>query len=212
MLVEVGDKASIQDILRKLDGFFGNVASGETLMQSFYNDCQKEGESTVVFASMLEDTLSKAIKFGHIGNEAKDGMLRRKLGRCKRRLHHKGVLEQQSQQQAERAEITTSSTDLQKELQTMRQMEEENKVQKSPIRNSKSESKDLLSRMVGHQNERYIEVELQIPFLSLNPFYVPVLVTKGTEYNSKVPIIIGTNVIRLCKDYANPEHTDVPEE
>ncbi|XP_062566929.1 uncharacterized protein LOC134229238 [Saccostrea cucullata] len=79
MLVSVGDKASIQDILRKLDGFFGNVASGEKLMQSFYNDCQKEGESIVVYASRLEDTLSKAIKFGHIGNEARDGMLRSKF-------------------------------------------------------------------------------------------------------------------------------------
>lgn len=42
MLVSVGDKASLEDIIKKLDGFFGNVASGETLMQSFYNDRQKK--------------------------------------------------------------------------------------------------------------------------------------------------------------------------
>lgn len=42
MLVSVGDKASLKDIMKKLDGFFGNVASGETLMQSFYNDRQKK--------------------------------------------------------------------------------------------------------------------------------------------------------------------------
>ncbi|XP_062621853.1 uncharacterized protein LOC134283423 [Saccostrea cucullata] len=154
MLVSVGDKASIQDILKKLDGFFGNVASGETLMQSFYNDCQKEGESIIVFASRLEDTLSKAIKFGHIGNEAKDGMLRSKfwtgLGsqQLKQSTRHlfdsiknfesllreiRKVQEEitsqrstgttrsarQAFQQAERAETTTSSTDLQKEIQTM---------------------------------------------------------------------------------------------
>lgn len=53
----------------------GNVASGETLMQSFYNDSQKEGESIVVYASRLEDTLSKAITLGHIETVARDGML-----------------------------------------------------------------------------------------------------------------------------------------
>lgn len=42
MLVSVGDNASLKDIMKKLDGFFGNVASGETLMQSFYNDRQKK--------------------------------------------------------------------------------------------------------------------------------------------------------------------------
>ncbi|XP_062605895.1 uncharacterized protein LOC134267692 isoform X2 [Saccostrea cucullata] len=79
MLVSIGENASLKDILTKLDGFFGNVASGETLMQSFYNDMQKEGESLVVYASRLEDTLSKAIKYGHIDAVAKDGMLRSKF-------------------------------------------------------------------------------------------------------------------------------------
>lgn len=41
--MSVGDKASLEDIMKKLDGFFGNAASGETLMQSFYNDRQKKG-------------------------------------------------------------------------------------------------------------------------------------------------------------------------
>ena len=79
MLVSIGENASLQDILAKLDGFFGNVASGETLMQSFYNDFQKDGESLVVYASRLEDTLSKAIKWGHIDIVAKDAMLRSKF-------------------------------------------------------------------------------------------------------------------------------------
>lgn len=79
MLVSVGDKASLEDITKKLDGFFGNVASGETLMQSFYNDSQKEGESIVMYASRLEDTLSKAITLGHIETVARDGMLRSKF-------------------------------------------------------------------------------------------------------------------------------------
>ena len=40
----------------------------------------------------------------------------------------------------------------------------------------------------------YVEVELKIPFLSAKPIYAPILVTKGTEYSSKVPIIVGTNI------------------
>lgn len=79
MLVYVGDKASLEDLMKKLDGFFGNVASGETLMQSFYNDSQKEGESIVMYASRLEDTWSKAITLGHIETLARDGMLRSKF-------------------------------------------------------------------------------------------------------------------------------------
>lgn len=58
----------------------------------------------------------------------------------------------------------------------------------------------------------YVEVELQIPFLSMNPIHVPVLVTKGTEYNSQVPIIVGTNIIRLCKEYSNSTDVIIPDE
>lgn len=37
----------------------------------------------------------------------------------------------------------------------------------------------------------------------MNPIYLPVFVTIGTEYNSQDPIIVGTNIIRLCKEYLN---------
>ena len=40
--MSVGDKDSLEGIMKKVDTFFGNVASGETLMQSFYNDRQKK--------------------------------------------------------------------------------------------------------------------------------------------------------------------------
>ena len=49
MLVPLGENATIEDILSKLDGFYGNVAAGETLNQSFYNDSQKENESIVTY-------------------------------------------------------------------------------------------------------------------------------------------------------------------
>ena len=75
MLIHLGENASVDDILQKLDGFFGNVATTQTLMQSFYSDCQKEDEPIVAFGSRLEHTLSRAIKSGLIDTIAKDAML-----------------------------------------------------------------------------------------------------------------------------------------
>ena len=62
----LGENASVTDILNKLDGFYGNVFSGETLIQSFYSDFQKEGESVVEYGSRLEQVLSRADLVGKI--------------------------------------------------------------------------------------------------------------------------------------------------
>ena len=56
----------------------------------------------------------------------------------------------------------------------------------------------------------YIEADISVPFLSSISFTIPVLIISDTEYNRKVPVIIGTNVIRLCKQSV-PE-ADVPAE
>ena len=79
MLVPLGENASIDDILNKLDGFYGNVSSSETLIQSFYSDYQKDSETIVAYGSRLEQTLSRAIRYGHIDLVAKDAMLRSKF-------------------------------------------------------------------------------------------------------------------------------------
>ena len=49
-----------------------------------------------------------------------------------------------------------------------------------------------------------------VPFLSSVSFTIPVLIVSDTEYNRKVPVIIGTNVIRLCKK--SVPKADVPAE
>ncbi|MCG8113319.1 MAG: hypothetical protein N0E59_21415 [Candidatus Thiodiazotropha taylori] len=79
ILVPLGEDASVEDILNKLDGFYGNVCSSETLIQSFYSDYQKDKESIVEYGSRLEQTLSRAIRYGHIDLVAKDAMLRSKF-------------------------------------------------------------------------------------------------------------------------------------
>lgn len=79
MLVSLGEQATVKDILHKLDGFYGNVSTSETLIQSFYNDYQKDTESIVTYGSRLEQTLSRAIRCGHADFAAKDAMLRSKF-------------------------------------------------------------------------------------------------------------------------------------
>ena len=55
------------------------MSSAETILQSFYSDNQKEDESVATFGSRLEQTLSKAIRYGHMELAARDSMLRSKF-------------------------------------------------------------------------------------------------------------------------------------
>ena len=57
--------------------------------------------------------------------------------------------------------------------------------------------------------KRYIEAEISVPFLSNSTFSIPLLVVSDTEYNSKVPTIVGTNVIRLCKNQVSSSQVSV---
>ncbi|CAC5391273.1 unnamed protein product [Mytilus coruscus] len=43
----------------------------------------------------------------------------------------------------------------------------------------------------------YVEVKVQIPFLQGEPFYVPMLVVPRFDYTEKVPVIVGTNILRV---------------
>ena len=75
----MGEDASVHEVLEKLDGFYGNVSTAETIIQSFYNDFQKESECVASFGSRLEQTLSRAIRYGHMELSAKGSMLRSKF-------------------------------------------------------------------------------------------------------------------------------------
>ena len=79
MLIPLGELATVDDILGKLEGFSGIVSSGATLMQTFYSDFQKESESIVAYGTRLEQTLSRVVTYGHIELSAKDSILRSKF-------------------------------------------------------------------------------------------------------------------------------------
>ena len=79
MLIPLGELATVDQILEKLEGFYGIVSSGATLMQTFYSDYQKESESIVAYGTRLEQTLSRAVTYGHLELSAKDSILRSKI-------------------------------------------------------------------------------------------------------------------------------------
>ena len=69
---------------------------------------------------------------------------------------------------------------------------------------------NLSLTVLGATGKGYIEAEVSAPSLGNNIFVIPVLVVNNTEYKNTGPSIIGTIVIRLCKQ-SNPT-TDIPAE
>ena len=59
----------------------------------------------------------------------------------------------------------------------------------------------------------YIEVEVEIPRSDNGSISVvaPVLVTETTEYKHKVPVIIGTNILRIVRDHVDSSRREVSE-
>ena len=57
----------------------------------------------------------------------------------------------------------------------------------------------------------YIEVSIQVSFLANTDIEVPVLVMPTTNYGLQVPVVLGTNVIRLCRNMCQQD-TEIPKE
>ena len=69
------------EMIEKLEGVFGNVASGESIVQEFYNAYQKPDESTTLWGIRLEEIFERARDKGHVTLEQRDNMLRNKFWR-----------------------------------------------------------------------------------------------------------------------------------
>ena len=99
VLLPMGTSANIQDILDRLEGVFGNVASGESALQEFYMASQKQDESVAAWGLRLEEILQKAVQKGHVKVEDKNDMLRTKFWRSLRsdrlknatRVHYESI-------------------------------------------------------------------------------------------------------------------------
>ena len=75
VLMHLGQKVTLHDILVKFDAVFGSVDISQSLLSSFYSAKQGERESVSTFANRLEDLLSKAIDTGTVKMSDKNDML-----------------------------------------------------------------------------------------------------------------------------------------
>ena len=73
--------ASSNDILVKLDNVFGNVASGQSILQEFYTAVQQPEESVTMWSLRLEEILQRVAQKSVIPAEQKNEMLRERFWR-----------------------------------------------------------------------------------------------------------------------------------
>lgn len=81
VLLTMGPSAKPQDMVKRIESVFGNVASGEAVLQEFYTAQQGVDESVADWGLRLEEILQKAIDKGHVKEDSKNEMLRSKFWR-----------------------------------------------------------------------------------------------------------------------------------
>jgi len=88
VVMRLGPTAGIEEILKKLDGLYGQVASEGTLLTLFYSTKQNEDEDVTAWSCRLEDMIQKVQEKGLIDRRTMNEMLRSKLwtGLCDERL------------------------------------------------------------------------------------------------------------------------------
>ncbi|KAK3751659.1 hypothetical protein QZH41_017450 [Actinostola sp. cb2023] len=79
LCMHLEEDASVETIVRKLEGVYGIVESGTTLLQQFYNAREENDESVAAYGCRLEEIVNRAINRGAVAKEQADEMLRSKL-------------------------------------------------------------------------------------------------------------------------------------
>ena len=74
--VRLGPSASVEELIDKLQGIYGTVELGESLLAQFYSATQKPGECVATWGCRIEDLLEKARNRGQIKAEVMPEMLR----------------------------------------------------------------------------------------------------------------------------------------
>lgn len=129
VIIPLGENATVDQILDKLEGFYGIVSTGATLMQTFYNDFQKEDETIVSYGTRLEQTLSRAVTRGHIEIAAKDSILRSKFWT--------GLRSQQLKNSTRH--LYDSNIDFKSLLREIRKVESEDAISVKPVQKQKAQ-------------------------------------------------------------------------
>lgn len=79
MLIPLDEKATVIEILDKLNILFGEVSNNGMIMQEFFNTFQFEGECATSFGCRLESMLQNAIDNGYLSKSSKNDLLRHKF-------------------------------------------------------------------------------------------------------------------------------------
>jgi hypothetical protein len=79
IVMRLGVRAKVSDILDKLYGVFGNVELSEDLLAKFYSSHQQAEEDIATWSCRLEDLLDKVVSKGQISCDAVSEMLRQKF-------------------------------------------------------------------------------------------------------------------------------------
>ncbi|XP_061166813.1 paraneoplastic antigen Ma3 homolog [Saccostrea echinata] len=79
MLIPLGEKAGVKQILEKLDILFGEISNNGMIMQEFFNAFQLPGECVTAFGCRLETMLQNAIDNGYLDRASKNDLLRHKF-------------------------------------------------------------------------------------------------------------------------------------
>ena len=79
LLIPLGEKATIKQIMEKLELFFDDISTNEMIMQELFNAYQKPNESVTSFGCRLETLLMSAVEHGFLELNAKNDMLRHKF-------------------------------------------------------------------------------------------------------------------------------------
>ena len=76
VLLPLGTAASVDTMMDKLEGVFGNVAKGQSVLKEFYTAAQLETETVTAWGLRLEEILQKAIEKGYARKEERNNMLK----------------------------------------------------------------------------------------------------------------------------------------
>lgn len=120
ILLTIKKEASIQEIINKLEGIYGNVRSGESIIEEFYSSKQRKGESISAWGLRLENLVQVAIEKGHIQENQRDDMLKSRFWR---------YLEDEDLKNATRLTFETCSSFEELRLKTRREEQEMKKTE-----------------------------------------------------------------------------------
>ena len=81
IFINMDPECTTQEVIEKMESVFGNVSSGESVLQEFYTTSQRKDESVAEWGIRLEDTFKRSIAKRYATAIQKDKMLKERFWR-----------------------------------------------------------------------------------------------------------------------------------